>query len=162
GHSPSIMIISGPIVSNAWAIMPSGPGRRLSSTASKVLTQKSISSAPSAHTNLGMTRDELSGIPFTLFAISFSKVRSSFRRDWRPAAVHDGNHADVFCNEGWLWSGRELDLKLRQAQPTGPPLWENLLKIFAGDSGGSSPGSIGCPDAPLRVSVSFSPCGDSR
>lgn len=30
------------------------------------------------HTSLGMTRDELSGIPFTLFVIRFSKVRSSF------------------------------------------------------------------------------------
>src|SRR5947209_15847705 len=71
GHSASIMIIAGPIVIKACATFPSGPGRRLSSTASNVLAQKSIAAVGSRHTNLGMTTDELSGTPFTFSAMGF-------------------------------------------------------------------------------------------
>jgi hypothetical protein len=68
------MIMAGPILINACAAEPSGPGRRFSSTASNVLTQKSISEATSAQTNLGMTTDESMGILFTLAAKVFSSV----------------------------------------------------------------------------------------
>src|ERR1700730_9095578 len=66
--SDSIMIIAGPIVINPCATLPSGPGLRLSSTASNVLAQKAISPAGSLHTSLGMTTDELSGTPLALAA----------------------------------------------------------------------------------------------
>src|SRR5688572_25954194 len=58
------MSMAGPMVSSAWATLPSGPGRRPSSTASKTSTQKSMARAGSRHTSLGITTDELSGTPF--------------------------------------------------------------------------------------------------
>src|SRR5688572_7907828 len=58
------MSMAGPMVSSAWATLPSGPGLRPSSTASNTSTQKSMARAASRHTSLGITTDELSGTPF--------------------------------------------------------------------------------------------------
>src|SRR5262245_32007778 len=68
------MIMAGPIVIKACANLPSGPGLRLSSTASNVLAQKSIALAGSRHTSLGMTTDEFSGMPLALAAIRTSNL----------------------------------------------------------------------------------------
>ena len=91
GHSLSIMIMAGPIVINACAALPSGPGRRLISTALNVRVQNSISAAGSRQTSLGMTTDELSGMPFTLLA-TFSSINQSI-----------GDSSDLFAVD-LLWS----------------------------------------------------------
>ena len=75
GHSPSIMIIAGPMVINACATVPSGPGLRFSSTAPRTRVQKATAAAGSRHTNLGMTTDESSGTPWTPPEICFSESR---------------------------------------------------------------------------------------
>src|SRR6267378_3102255 len=64
------MTIAGPILINACATEPSGPGRRFSSTASNVSTQKLISDSASVQINLGMTTDDSIGTPLTSLAKS--------------------------------------------------------------------------------------------
>src|SRR5258708_18754092 len=64
------MTIAGPIVTNACATVPSGPGRRTNSTAPNVVLQKSIAAEASRHTNIGITTGTPSGIGFTLFIIA--------------------------------------------------------------------------------------------
>src|SRR5260221_11635536 len=49
---------------SACATFPSGPRRRLSSSAPKVWLQNSISAAASRQNRRGITIDEFSGIPF--------------------------------------------------------------------------------------------------
>jgi len=56
GHSASMMTIAPLIVSSAWATIPSGPGRRPSSTAPNAVLQKSIAaptSRPDQHGHHG-------------------------------------------------------------------------------------------------------------
>jgi hypothetical protein len=55
------MIISGPIFNSACATEPFGPGRRLSSRASNVHTQKPMADVGSRHTSRGMMIDVLAG-----------------------------------------------------------------------------------------------------
>jgi len=58
------MSIAGPMVINACATVPSGPGRRTRSTASNVFLQEINRRRNVAAKSLGMTTDAPSGIPF--------------------------------------------------------------------------------------------------
>ncbi|HEU0005417.1 MAG TPA: hypothetical protein VFS12_05440, partial [Terriglobia bacterium] len=66
GHSTSIMIIAGPIISNACATVPSDPSWRTHSSSPNVCVMKSTAAPGSRHTNLGVTTDAPSGIGLTL------------------------------------------------------------------------------------------------
>jgi hypothetical protein len=63
------------LISSAWAAVPSGPGRRPSSTAPNAVLQKSIAAATSRHTNIGITTEELSGTGFTMLIIASSQAQ---------------------------------------------------------------------------------------
>src|SRR5215472_2582670 len=58
------MIISPLMSISPCATLPSGPGRRFSSSAPKVWLQNSISAAASRQNRRGITIDEFFGIPF--------------------------------------------------------------------------------------------------
>src|SRR6266850_177252 len=87
GHSPSIMTIAGPIVSNTWTTVPSGPVRRPNSTALNVVWQKPTAAATSRQTNIGIIAEELSGMGLTsLINCPFEEECSSrlTRKDQPP------------------------------------------------------------------------------
>src|SRR5436190_19520656 len=76
-----MMIMAGPIVRRPCTTFPSGPGRRPNSTAPKAVLQKSISTATSRHTSIGIITDELSGIGFTLLIMVSSEAIEYIRMD---------------------------------------------------------------------------------
>src|SRR5438045_4737456 len=79
--SDLIMIMAPETVSRAWATLPSGPGRRLSSLARKAVFRKSISATGSRQKRRGMTADRKStrlnsshlGISYAVFCLKKKK-----------------------------------------------------------------------------------------
>src|SRR4029079_12989089 len=110
GYSDSIMIISPEIVISAWAMLPSDPGRRPSSTASNAVLQNSISATTSRQNSRGITFEELSGTGLTLLVMACSPRRAGFahhiatilralplsRRTWSDVLLPHHRHRPCF------------------------------------------------------------------